>query len=65
MPVAPRLPPLPTTRDVLRMFGIQAKKKLSQNFLLDPRTLDRFARTAGKWPFLGFTCPSLTCLPVT
>ncbi len=42
-----RLPPLPTTRDVLRMYNIQAKKKLSQNFLLDPKTLDKIARTAG------------------
>jgi len=42
-----RLPPLPTISDILRMYGIKAKKKLSQNFILDPRVLKRFAKTAG------------------
>lgn len=46
MSAARRLPPLPSTRDVLRMYGIRAKKRLSQNFILDPRTLDKFARAA-------------------
>ena len=41
-----RLPPLPTPRDLLRLYGLRAKKSLSQNFLLDPQCLDRFARTA-------------------
>ena len=41
-----RLPPLPTTRDILRMYGIRAQKRLSQNFILDPRALDHFARVA-------------------
>ena len=48
-----RLPPLPTTRDILRMYNIRAKKMLSQNFLLDPRALDKIARTAG--PLQGKT----------
>eukprot|EP00095_Tigriopus_kingsejongensis_P006088 maker-scaffold712_size108441-snap-gene-0.36 protein:Tk06088 transcript:maker-scaffold712_size108441-snap-gene-0.36-mRNA-1 annotation:"mitochondrial transcription factor b1" len=48
-----RLPPLPTPRDILRLYGIRAQKKLSQNFILDPRTLDKLARSAG--PLLGKT----------
>jgi len=41
-----RLPPLPTVKDILRVYNISATKKLSQNFLLDPRQLDRIARLA-------------------
>ena len=39
-----RLPPLPTVKDILRMYNISATKKLSQNFIMDPRLLDRFAK---------------------
>ena len=42
-----RLPPLPTLKDILMMYNIRAKKNLSQNFIMDPRLLDRIARTAG------------------
>jgi len=42
-----RLPPLPTLKDILRIYNIKAQKKLSQNFIMDPRLLDRIARTAG------------------
>jgi len=42
-----RLPPLPTVKDILRMYNINAQKKLSQNFIMDPRLLDKLARTAG------------------
>lgn len=45
--VAYRLPPLPTIKDILRMYNIRAQKRLSQNFLLDPRLLDRVARAGG------------------
>lgn len=45
--VARRLPPLPTIGDILRIYGIRAKKNLSQNFILDPRILKKFAKTAG------------------
>ena len=48
MAVRRRLPPLPTVRDILRMYNIKATKKLSQNFILDPRILDKIARVAGK-----------------
>ena len=45
-PMGRRLPPLPSVRDILRMYNIQAKKALSQNFILDPRILDSIARHA-------------------
>jgi len=44
---ANRLPPLPTVKDILRMYNIKAQKRLSQNFILDPRLLDRLARAGG------------------
>ena len=46
--VAPgrRLPPLPTVKDILRIYNISATKKLSQNFIMDPRQLDRIAGLA-------------------
>ena len=43
-----RFPPLPTNRDVLRMYQITAKKNMSQNFILDPSILKRIAKAAGK-----------------
>ena len=42
-----RLPPLPTISDILRIYGIKAKKNLSQNFIMDPRILKKFANCAG------------------
>ena len=30
-----RLPPMPKISDVLRLYGLHAKKQLSQNFILD------------------------------
>lgn len=41
------MPPLPTTSDLLRIYKIKAKKSLSQNFIMDPRILKRFVKSAG------------------
>lgn len=40
----PWLPPL---REVINRHGLRPRKSLGQNFLLDPRLLDRIARAAG------------------
>lgn len=45
---ARRMPPLPTLKDILRMYKIGAKKSLSQNFIMDPRVLRKIARLPGK-----------------
>lgn len=37
------LPPLPTLRDILAMYQLRAKKNLSQNFILNPSLLNKFA----------------------
>lgn len=42
-----RLPPMPSTRDLLRMYDIRAMRKLSQNFLLDPGLARRLVRACG------------------
>ncbi|XP_012534995.1 dimethyladenosine transferase 1, mitochondrial [Monomorium pharaonis] len=45
---APRLPPLPTIRDILKLYRLSAIKRLSQNFLMDQNLTDKIAKKAGK-----------------
>ena len=42
-----RLPPLPSIRDILAIHNIWAQKKLSQNFLLQPRCIEEIIKSAG------------------
>jgi 16S rRNA (adenine1518-N6/adenine1519-N6)-dimethyltransferase len=40
-------PTLPSLMDVIRKHGLDPKKNLGQNFLLDPRLIDKIARATG------------------
>ncbi|XP_028411937.1 dimethyladenosine transferase 1, mitochondrial-like isoform X2 [Dendronephthya gigantea] len=40
------LPPLPKVSDLLRIYGVRAKKQLSQNFILDQNITDKIAGEA-------------------
>lgn len=42
-----RLPPLPTIRDVIKIYKLRAIKELSQNFLMDERLTGRIVRMCG------------------
>lgn len=42
-----RLPPLPTVRDLVRLYKLRAIKQLSQNFLMDEQLTNKIVRAAG------------------
>ncbi|XP_046396501.1 dimethyladenosine transferase 1, mitochondrial [Ischnura elegans] len=51
-----RLPPMPTIRDLLLLYKLQAQKRLSQNFLLDLRLINKIAKASSfkSRPLQGF-----------
>jgi len=42
------LPPLPTVRDLVKLYRLQAMKQLSQNFLFDERIIMKIVKSAGR-----------------
>ncbi|XP_011301017.1 dimethyladenosine transferase 1, mitochondrial [Fopius arisanus] len=42
-----RLPPLPSVRDLIKLYRLQARKQLAQNFLMDERLTNKIVRQAG------------------
>jgi dimethyladenosine transferase 1 len=54
-----RLPPLPSLKELIRLYGLQAKQQLSQNFIMDLQLAGKFARTAG--PLKGKTVIEVGC----
>lgn len=42
-----RLPPLPSIKDVIKLYKLRALRELSQNFLMEPRLIDKIVRASG------------------
>lgn len=42
-----RLPPLPSVRDLVKLYRLRALRQLSQNFLMDDRITDKIVKAAG------------------
>lgn len=42
-----RLPPLPTIKDVVKLYKLNAMKQLSQNFILNEKLTDKLVKRAG------------------
>jgi len=43
-----RLPPLPSTRDLVRLYKLRAVKQLGQNFLMDSKLTSKLVRSGGR-----------------
>ncbi|KAK8723819.1 hypothetical protein OTU49_011558 [Cherax quadricarinatus] len=43
-----RLPPLPSTRDLVKLYKLRAVKQLSQNFLMDHKLTSKIVRSSGR-----------------
>lgn len=43
-----RLPPLPSTSDLIRLYKLRAVKQLSQNFLMDAKLTSKIVRSSGR-----------------
>jgi len=41
-----RLPPLPTIKEIVKMYNVFSRKSLSQNFLLEPKLVSKFVSCA-------------------
>lgn len=42
-----RLPPLPTLRDIIKLYRLRAMRQLAQNFLMDENLTNKIVKAAG------------------